>query len=652
MPVHPYRVGNYIPLREERSAAKCELISGRIPRELAGGLYVRNGGAPSLTKEDKSDDLEPAYHWFDGDGMLTGVHFATDESSSSISPTFVNKYVLTDVFLASHALGVSKPILPSIATLLGSFATIHLILFSIFRAVFLTFCSFFTITPLRHLSVANTSVLWHDGRALASCESGPLVEVTLPELDTVGYWSLEGDNGEPGMREGLLGWMKEWTTAHPKRDPFTGELMLFHMTFIPPFLHYSVVPSTSPAASCLHEKRHPTPRILGAPVPIAAPRMMHDCAASRTHTVLLDLPLSLDPRNLLAGKPVISYNPSELSRFAVFPRHSPDQVTWFEAAPCIIFHTAFAYDEYYPGSESHLSPSVQPQPRDVSAVSLVCCRLNSPRLVYSAGNLVLPPSEALPLGAKEACELYYYRFPFPASSSPNLSSSPRPSHAFPLASIPFEFPTVPTSKVVGPSRYAYGCSVKHGNFDAALGGAAKIDCLVKAHVDKLVKLGIERSERWRKEGVEEDVELPVDERSISQVLKEQTSRPISTSQGDQDGDGDVEIRIYELPKNHYAQEASFVPRKDQRGEDDGYLVFYVFDESQLDPETKKPRDDAKSELWVLDAWNMEDVVAKILLPQRVPYGLHGNWFTRDEVASQRQPPWIRQRPVTMPSPTS
>ncbi|GAA5926940.1 carotenoid oxygenase family protein [Sporobolomyces koalae] len=640
---HPYRTGNYIPLRQERAAAPCH-VRGRIPRELAGGLYVRNGGAPALTKEDRPDDREPAYHWFDGDGMLTGVHFASTSPSAPITPTFVNKYVLTDVFLASNALGLSKPILPSIATLLGSFATIHLILFSILRAVFLAFCSFWTAHPLRHLSVANTSVLWHDGRALASCESGPLVEVTLPELDTVGYWSLEGDNGEPGMRDGLLGWMKEWTTAHPKRDPFTGELMLFHMTFIPPFLHYSVIPSTSPAASQLHEKRETTPRILGAPVPIAAPRMMHDCAASRTHSVLLDLPLSLDPRNLLSGKPVIAYHPAERSRFAVFPRHSPDQVTWFEAAPCIIFHTAFAFDEYYPSSRSNLDPTSQPRPQDVAAVNLVCCRLNSPRLVYSAGNLTLPPSEALPLGAKEACELYYYRFPFPATPL----AAAQPSHAFPLASIPFEFPTVPTSRVVGPSKYAYGCSVKHGNFDAALGGAAKIDALVKANVDRLVRKGIERSEWFAKEGIEPDEELPVDQRSIGEVLAQQTPR----LEDNEEGDGDVDLRIFELPPHHFAQEASFVPREHPRGQDDGYLVFYVFDESQLESSSNIPKEDARSELWVLDAWNMTEVVAKILLPQRVPYGLHGNWFTRDEIASQRQPPSIRQRPASMSAPTA
>lgn len=36
MPAHPYRTGNYLPLREERSAAPCR-VRGRIPHELSGG---------------------------------------------------------------------------------------------------------------------------------------------------------------------------------------------------------------------------------------------------------------------------------------------------------------------------------------------------------------------------------------------------------------------------------------------------------------------------------------------------------------------------------------------------------------------------------------------------------------------------------------
>ncbi|GAA6040554.1 hypothetical protein JCM8097_005461 [Rhodosporidiobolus ruineniae] len=619
VPPHPYRQGNYLPIREERAMERCSW-EGELPVELAGGMYVRNGGEPALKGEAKENGSEPAYHWFDGDGMLTGVFFDIQPASSSqaapsIVPTFVNKYILTDVYLASAALGVTEPILPSIATLLGSFRTLHLVLFSILRAVFLAFCSFFTATPLRHLSVANTSVLWHDGRALATCESGPPAWVSLPELDTVGWWSLEGDNGEAGLRQGMLGWMKEWTTAHPKRDPVTGELMLYHCSFLPPYLSYSVIPATAfPPAS---EKAQPprTPRILSAPVPIGAPKMIHDMGASRTHSILLDLPLSLDPRNLACGQPVITYSPSSPSRFGVLPRHSPQDVRWFEAPACIVFHVAFAADEYRSSAPSTLYPS----PVNVEAVNLVCCRLNSSRLVYSAGNLAVPPNQLLP--AESKCELYYYRFPL------NSTLPLRPSHAFPLAAIPFEFPTVPTRDAVGPAKYVYGCSVKHGSFDAALGSAAKIDCLVKINVDSLVARGKKRDEAG-----EGDSELAVDGRTVTQVLAEQTPRTGGTE--------DVNVRIFELPPHHYAQESSFVPRANGRSEDDGFLLTYVFDERQLD-ERGVPRPDAQSELWVIDAWGMKEVVAKVKLPQRVPYGLHGHWFPPEELEQQRRPPSIR-----------
>ena len=69
-------------------------------------------------------------------------------------------------------------------------------------------------------------------------------------------------------------------------------------------------------------------------------------------------------------------------------------------------------------------------------------------------------------------------------------------------------------------------------------------------------------------------------------------------------------------------------------EDDGWLVTYVFDESQLN-ENGEVSEDSKSELWIIDATGMEDVVAKVILPQRVPYGMHGNWFPQDEIINQR-----------------
>lgn len=129
------------------------------------------------TSQSQSD-----YHWFDGDGMLAGVLFSTDPSPSpssstgtsrpTIQPQFVAKYLLTPVHVASRTL--PSPLLPSISSLQlphSLFST----LWAIFRAIFLCF-----VKGIARLSVANTNVVFHDGRALALCESGKAWEVRLP----------------------------------------------------------------------------------------------------------------------------------------------------------------------------------------------------------------------------------------------------------------------------------------------------------------------------------------------------------------------------------------------------------------------------------------------------------------------------------------
>lgn len=98
-------------------------------------------------------------------------------------------------------------------------------------------------------------------------------------------------------------------------------------------------------------------------------------------------------------------------------------------------------------------------------------------------------------------------------------------------------------------------------------------------------------------------------------------------------DPDDPIKLFALPPGVYAQEPRFVPRANPSGDDDGWLLTYVFDEAQID-EAGHCMPDARSELWIIDAKGMREVVAKINLPQRVPYGLHGSWFGEDEVRGQ------------------
>ncbi|KAJ5523375.1 hypothetical protein N7513_012919 [Penicillium frequentans] len=149
------------------------------------------------------------------------------------------------------------------------------------------------------------------------------------------------------------------------------------------------------------------------------------------------------------------------------------------------------------------------------------------------------------------------------------------------------------------TQFVYGCSLSKGTFTAALGRATKIDCLGRPPLP---------------------VTGCVDGRSVQEILDL--------------NDPNDPIKIFQMPDGWYAQECSFVPRKEGTSEDDGWLLTFVFDESQLDTEGNA-LDNARSELWVIDAKGMQDLIARVLLPQRVPYGLHGSWFSKEEICKQR-----------------
>ena len=164
-------------------------------------------------------------HWFDGDGMLSGVSFRkTGAGSARSQPEFVNQYILTDVFLSSMTSKyLTTPILPSIATLVNPVSSLVRITLRIFRTLLLVFLSHLpgSQQAIKKISVANTAILYHDGRALATCESGPPMRIALPGLETIGWYNGKRAEGESASEagsgfggDGILRFMKEWTTAH------------------------------------------------------------------------------------------------------------------------------------------------------------------------------------------------------------------------------------------------------------------------------------------------------------------------------------------------------------------------------------------------------------------------------------------------------
>lgn len=659
---HPYLSGNFAPIPQTVPLSPCT-YSGTIPEELAGGEYVRNGSNPV-----SNSDLGRDAHWFDGDGMLSGVSFGRDEQTGEILPEFVNQFILTDLYLSAISSSrLRVPILPSIATLVNPLARVIYVTLRIMRTILLVILSHFpgSKQKIKKISVANTSVVYHDGRAMALCESGPPMRIQLPGLETIGWYNGSSAEGEPkatsttekervlGENGGLIQFMREWTTAHPKIDPETKEMMMFHASFAPPYVQYSILPKQNSTESTASDNPQIGDKLLNAAVPgINGGRMMHDFGVSSSHTVIMDLPLSLDPANQLKGKAPVTYDSDKPSRFGVFPRRQPEEVRWFETEACCIFHTANSWDDL----DQYGKPV---------AVNMLACRLTSATMVFAAGNIAPPIEKGIvapmarnktrmpffskyddtadasvwersgsiesPADEKEPllriistsdtdslndeqeydvdqCRLYYYNFDLKTGAI---------AHQWALTAVPFEFPSVHPELEMSAARFVYGCSTTATNFGSALGKATKIDALVKIDAMSLVKRGRAYPPR--------SVSGIVDNRSMIQVLE-------STDPNDP-------VRAFQMPEGWFAQEPRFIPAASRRSEDDGYLVFYAFDEDQLTDAGDVPSDDsadrAKSELWIIDASDMRTIVARVHLPQRVPYGLHGAWFSPEQVLEQR-----------------
>ncbi|KAK3355758.1 retinal pigment epithelial membrane protein [Neurospora tetraspora] len=629
---HPYLSGNFAPVQTCFPLTPCS-YKGSIPIDLAGGQYVRNGGNPVINNDESARES----HWFDGDGMLSGVLFrrvaATDEGGDGdetdtiIQPEFVNQYLLTDVYRFARANHhwMRRPFMPSISALLDPCTSAVRVLSKVLRTVAMVIFSWlpgWSKTKVKRISVANTSVLYHDGRALATCESGPPLRFILPSLETVGWFNGTTDNEPSGDYEkidgagaagfggkGMLSFMREWMTAHPRVDPETGELIAFHSFSVKPYVSYSIIQPYGVSTS---------PRLMSVPVPgMACPKMMHDFGVSRRHTVIMDMPLSLNPLNLFKGKAILSYNRAGKARFGIFPRYHPERVQWFETNACCIFHAANCWDTI--SKEEDLNACKGE--RLATTVNLLVCRMTSASLIFNTGNLPTPVSKTpIPpeYHEEEQCRLYYYSF----SLTPR---NQRILHQFALSAIPFEFPTLSPAHTMTQTRYIYGCTTTSpsASYTSALGKSVKIDALAKIDVSTLIARGAAPDNP----SPPEPIKGCVDTRSVSDILTFSSSSPSLAE--------DDPIKVFTFPPNHYAQEARFVPRKNGVAEDDGWLLTYVFDESQIDEESGECSEGAKSDLWIIDAKGMREVVARIRLPQRVPYGFHGTWFSEEEVLGQR-----------------
>ncbi|NJM19501.1 MAG: 9-cis-epoxycarotenoid dioxygenase [Richelia sp. SM1_7_0] len=80
-------------------------------------------------------------------------------------------------------------------------------------------------------------------------------------------------------------------------------------------------------------------------------------------------------------------------------------------------------------------------------------------------------------------------------------------------------------------------------------------------------------------------------------------------------------QTHEFGKGRCGGEAVFVPRRNGSGEDEGWVMTFVYDSAE-----------DTSELVIVDAQDMtSEPVARVLIPQRVPYGFHGDWVSEEKL---------------------
>jgi len=346
----------------EERTFRLEVLAGGLPDDL-NGVYVRNGPNPQHHPIGR-------YHWFDGDGMVHAVHFCEGQA------TYRNRWVRTDGFVAERDAD---------------------------GAVYQGILEPFHVNPeSREKDTANTDVIFHRDRLLALWyRAGKPYALDPVSLETIG-------------KEDFGGSLPGELSAHAKVDERTGELLFFDYGIKQPHFRYGVV---GPDGRVSHH--------VGIELP--GPRLPHDMAATENYSILMDLPLIADPAAAAAGRHRLVFDRELPARFAVIPRYgSAEEVRWFEASPCYIYHSINAWEQN-------------------GEIVLDVCRVKQPKPLPAGASPLAKMLGYLRLDA----HVHRYRFDLERGSTKEEV----------LDDDNCEFPSIRLDRMGHPSRYAYNMHI-------------------------------------------------------------------------------------------------------------------------------------------------------------------------------------------------
>jgi len=270
------------PSIEELFVEELQVIEGEIPVDFSGA-YIRNG--PS----QKYEPME-RHHWFDGDGMLHGIYIKDGKVSYRNRYIETKGYQYEDKTKKSEWVGLMGNVLQN-----PSFERLK--------------------------NTSNTDVIYHNNNLLSLWYmSGEPYRIDAKTLETLGVENFQGQ-------------LSTSISAHSKVDENTGELIFFDYGNKFPYMMYGVV---SADGKSVHS----------VPIELPGPRNPHDMWITENHSILMDLPLFNDLEALKKGRYKVKFHRELPSRFGVIPRYgSSEDIQWFEAEPCYIYHSINAWEE-------------------------------------------------------------------------------------------------------------------------------------------------------------------------------------------------------------------------------------------------------------------------------------------------------------------
>lgn len=281
--------GYAAPVRLECDVYDCE-VEGSIPPELNGAFYRAS-----------ADHQYPPLHgkdiFLNGDGMIHMVRFENGHADLK------TRFVQTEKFKRERAERRA----------LGGY----------YRNVYFDD----PIAAGMSKDTGNTAVMWHNNMLFALKEDAHPVLMDPKSLETKGTWDFDGK---------LTG---KSFTAHPKKDPLTGEMVAFG---------YCTSGNAEPNNLLDVMTISPQGEITSyETLELPYANMMHDCMLSRNYIALVIAPNTCDLDRIKNGEPFWHWDPELTTYMVVIPRKEGVKAArWFECPNTVMeTHSFNAWEE-------------------------------------------------------------------------------------------------------------------------------------------------------------------------------------------------------------------------------------------------------------------------------------------------------------------